>query len=144
MRAKITAPKNTEALLKRMPIELRGKQLKAATRKAGAVVAVAARKRWRQTLPAAGYPGDKPGKTPLIKTISTVTREKGSMVASFTGPRWPEGAHGHLVEFGFIHVGGVRVEPKPALRPAGKETEQKQRHTMIDTLKKGLKDLARG
>ena len=143
VKTRIVEDRNTDALLAKMPIELREKHLVKAVRAQGRVVAKAAAKK----APKPGYPGDKPDKTPLNKTIRTVVRRYGNVVMSITGPARPDGAHGHLVEFGHMKVlwgrrTGEVVEGKEFMRPAADETQPEQERAGIDALKKALPELA--
>lgn len=142
IRVTVTDRRQTERLLSQMPRELRGKQLKKAVRSANNIVATEARRR----VPKPGYPGDKPDKKPLRDTIKVVVREGSRFVASFVGPTWPDGAHGHLVEHGHFTVTNIGlgfVAGRPFLRPAADLTEPKQRQVIIKTLKNGIRDLAK-
>lgn len=140
---KISIPEETDKLLGQIPINLRRRSLKKALRKAGQVVAREA----RRLAPRPGYPGDKPGKKPLKNTIRVKVSDFGEVQAAFVGPSYPEGAHGHLVEFGHEEVlwgkrtGGF-VREKPFMRPAADSTEAQQREAIISTLKKDIEKLA--
>lgn len=171
-RTEIKEDGNVEALLERLPIELRTTALTKAVRAAGKVVA----ERARQLCPPPGYPGDKPGLKPLRDTIGVQVRyyerEQDAAVVAVVGPEYPAGAHGHLVEFGHRIVGnaqlsegssqgeaaaglfspaeylrrahraGGEVAPQPFLRPAADETEAEQRAALAGTLQKELEKLA--
>ena len=96
---------NTDELLTRLPLQLRGKYLKQGVRAGLGVV----RKKARQLVPTPGYPGDKPGLKPLRDTIGLAVRDYGETIFGVVGPEYPAGAHGHLVEHGVKpHV----VKPK--------------------------------
>lgn len=147
---KITETGNTDNLLAKMPIEFREKQLKSALKKGANVVASAT----RRNAPKPGYPFDDPEKKPLKNTISTVTRQYGPKVMTITGPRWPDGAHGRLIEFGFLQKtvrlpNGVivrrktplRVVPNPFMRRAADTTKSQQESAIVGSLRKGVADL---
>ena len=143
IKIEIKDTKQTDKLLSRMPIEIRGKTLKKALRAAGNVVAREA----RRIAPKPGYPGDDPTKEPLNKTIKTVVRDYGTVIAAFVGPERPNGAHGHLVEYGHAKVlwgtpTGERVQGKPFMRPAADTTEAQQQKKIIETLKREIGKLA--
>lgn len=65
---------------------------------------------------------------PSSQWPSKSSLRKQGIIGTAFGPRWPDGAHGHLVEFGHrivAHKGSVnfsnsgkRTQPKPFLRPA--------------------------
>lgn len=140
---KIAIPPETDKLLGQIPIELRSKTLKKALRKAGQVVAREA----RRLAPKPGYPGDKPGKKPLKNTIRVKIADYGQTQAAFVGPSYPDGAHGHLVEYGHDKVlwgerTGEYVRGKPFMRPSADSTEAQQREAIIGTLKAEINKLA--
>lgn len=153
----LTDTKTTDALLANLPIELRGKTLTKAIRKAGNEVAKEARRRLTaNNMP--GYPGDKPDKPPIAKTVKTVVRMYGVVVAAFVGPTYPDAAHSHLLEFGHRVVlprgksprkrksgepaAKTFVKGRPYLRPAADLTKGQQQAAIIETLKKGLSEIA--
>lgn len=71
------------------------------------------------TLPMPGYPGDKPGKTPLRETVQSKVKEYPSgKVVLVVGYNYSGGGqHGHLVEEGHRQVAGGKVARK------GKKTD---------------------
>ena len=74
-----------EQQLARLSVFDRSKALHTALKRAGGVVA----KRVRQILPAPGYPGDKPGLTPLRKTIATRVKAYDKATVVMVGPTIP-------------------------------------------------------
>lgn len=123
IRARLNGLESAEALLRQLPIEIRGKRLVTALRRASRLVA----KRAEDLAPPPGYPGDKPDKLPLVSTLTARVKQYGEIFVAVAGTRWPEGAHGHLVEFGtrpheirrgasaWQHPGS---QPNPFLQPA--------------------------
>lgn len=111
----------------------------AAAKEAGNIVAADARPR----ITAPGYDGDKPGKVPLRDTIKTVVREYPGVTVMLVGAAWPDGAHGHLVEYG--HIGKRKdgstyhVPPNPWLRPAVEATQEAQKAAILEGLKAAAK-----
>lgn len=129
----IQEDRDTFALLERVEIGLRGKFASKARKKAGNIAAA----RMRDLAPKPGYPGDKPGFKPLNETIRVVDRE--AKQATFIGPKYPEGAHGHLVELGHEEVlwgirTGRRVPPYPFARPAVDSTIEQQQQAMAQSI----------
>lgn len=123
-------------LVQRIEASLKAGVLSKAARNAGEIVEADARPR----ITAPGYQGDKAGLTPLRDALDTVVREYSNAVVAIVGTAWPEGAHGHLVEFGHELVkNGVTigfVAPHPWLRPAIESTEAAQNAAVFDTLQK--------
>lgn len=126
-------------LLNNFAAETQAKTLETAIRQACRVVIKEAKK----IVSPPGYKGDKPGLVPLKDTIEfkVVTNTKGTL--GMVGPRRPDGAHGHLVEFGHTKVlwgnrTSGRVRPYPFLRPAADTTQSAQQSAMINYLKKRL------
>jgi len=139
IRTSIKEAGNVDALLGRLPLEMREKRIKKALKKAIGVVVKEAKRR----APKPGYPGDKPDKKPLKDTIGSVIRGQGDKIIAVGGPLYPAGAHGHLIEDGHQEVlwgqpTGRRVPAYPFLRPAADETKEQQTQAMIDELKKPL------
>lgn len=62
----------------------------------------------KQIVPKPGYPGDKPGLTPLRDTLAVKTKnyQDGTVKVGIVGYTYPEGAHGHLLEGGHDLVKG--------------------------------------
>ena len=137
---KVVSTAKTDSLLASLPIELREKQLVKAVTKAAKVV----EKEATRLAPKPGYPGDKAGKIALNTTIDVKKLILGEIVMAIVGPRYPMGAHGHLVEFGHAKVlwgkrTSERVEAKPFLRPAADTTQAEQERAIVQTLKFTLK-----
>lgn len=118
---------NLEGLLAELPIMMRDKAAKKAVRKANAVVVKEAKNRCPVGGPRVGR---KAGKPHLRDTIKGVVRDYGEKTVGVTGPTWPDGAHGHLVEFGTEHSA-----PQPFLRPAADETKKQQEDAITQTLR---------
>lgn len=133
---KLTINAAADGLTGRIEASLRAGALVQAARAAGELVEADARPR----ITAPGYKGDKAGLTPLRDSLDTVVREYSNAVVAIVGTAWPEGAHGHLVEFGHELVkNGVTigfVPPHPWLRPAIESTEAAQNAAVFDTLQK--------
>ena len=142
-KATITEHGNADRLLAQMPIEVREKHLKKAMRRGGNEVA----KEARRLVPRPGYPGDDPTKIPLARTIRTVVRVYRDHVVAVVGPKWPEGAHGHLVEFGHAiqrnTPGPTRTRPRPFMRPASDGTLPQQNAAVVRSLRGDVPELAR-
>ena len=129
-----------ESFLKKLPLLVRQKAVKASIRKGANVVRTKARR-----LAPRGGPreGAKAGKPHLRDTIKTIVREYQNRTMAFVGPSWPSGNHGHLVEFGFIHQpDGKAVAPQPFLRPAADSTRTQQKDAIEKELKKRIKTAA--
>ena len=129
-----------DAQLEQIPIELRGKALKSGLRKAGQQVV----KRAKQLVPGPGYPGDKPALKPLRETLRTEVKEYANAIVAISGPKWPEGAHGHLVEESHQHFShgkatGVMTEAQPFIEPAAKDTRELQDKSVRDGVAKAIK-----
>lgn len=144
LKTRIKETGNVDKTLAKIQVQLRGKTLTKAVRAAGQVVA----KEAARLAPEPGYAGDVPGKTPLRKTIKTVVRQYKNGIVSFTGPIRPDGAHGHLVEYGHRLVAwGVPtnkdVPPHPFLRPAADSTQSEQQRVIIATLRKEAERLGK-
>lgn len=114
---------DASALMEKLPIAVRGKELQSAMRKGLGLV----RTRARQLVPKPGYPGDKPGLKPLRDTIGVVMRKYkgGAIIAGVVGPEYPAGAHGHLVEHGHRTKTGGRVPGYPFAEPAYQDVKPK-------------------
>lgn len=115
--------------------------LKDGLRKGGKIVV----KRAKELCPKPGYPGDKPDLIPLENTIGMEVRGYNYTIMVICGPRYPAGAHGHLVEFGHQmvlwgdRIEGGFVEPHPFMRPAADETKSQQESAIVDHLRDVLK-----
>lgn len=127
------------ALLDKIEAIDRSDVLRKAAKKAGELVAADARPR----ITAPGYKGDKPNRKPLRETIKTVVREYPGRMLVLVGAAWPDGAHGHLVEYGHIQTlkdgSTIQVAPRPWLRPAVEATKDAQRSAVLDGLKAAVK-----
>lgn len=135
IQAKVSDTKQVERLLGRLALQMRGKILVQGVRAAGRVAANAA----KTLAPKPGYPGDKPDRKPLNQTIKVVVRDYSNGPAAVVGPQWPEGAHGHLVEFGHQLPDGSRTKPKPFLRPAADSTKTQQQSALIAKVDAGVR-----
>lgn len=138
-----------ERLLKQLPITLRAKSLGQAARAAGGVV----RTRARQLVPI-GDPRHNPDAHPLKDTVKVVVRyyDNDRRAVAVVGPRYPQGAHGHLVEKGHKVVvsrgprkgqrplsGSPYVKGKEFLAPAADQTKPQQQAAVVDKLQKLIK-----
>lgn len=93
-----------------------------------------------------GDPAHMPEKPPLATTIDYALRDYGQRGLAYVGPVYPQGAHGHLVEFGHQEVlygvrTGRRVPPHPFLRPAFDETKHAQRAAMEAAVARTISEL---
>ncbi|MGV3483450.1 MAG: HK97 gp10 family phage protein [Planctomycetaceae bacterium] len=126
-------------LLDQLTAEVKGRAMTSAVRSAGNIVVSDAKTR----IQAPNYPGDKPGKVPLSESIIVAVREYENYTVAFVGASWPEGAHGHLVEFGHLQKlsdGSVmNVPPYPWLRPAAEATRAQQRKVIESRLKSAVR-----
>ncbi len=102
---KLTFDVNADQLVERIEASLRAGVLASAAQAAGELVEADARPR----ITAPGYAGDKSTLKPLQQSLTTVVREYPTAVVAVVGTAWPEGAHGHLVEFGHELVRGGKV-----------------------------------
>ncbi len=137
MKSTIVVEKDGEAALALLEASMRTKVVVKALRLQANVV----RDRAKQLAPV-GKTGN------LKKTIKTRLRSYDTVDLAVVGPEWPEGAHGHLVEFGHEIVShgvrtGKRTEPKPFLRPAVLETEAEQKAVFTRTIKKGTEAIVK-
>lgn len=112
-----------DKLLAELPENMRKKGLKKAMR--GVVQVV--RNRAKVLAPRGKKRSDKKNKQ-LYRTISGVVREyrRGKTLVAVIGPTWPQGAHGHLVEFGHRVVShgkdtGKVARPNPFLVPSAQD-----------------------
>ena len=64
-------------------------------------------------------------------------RRRGGSFAIIVGQRWPEGAHGHLIE-----LGTVKMAAKPFMRPAFAATHKQVTKVFVEKLAQGIKKLA--
>lgn len=139
---------NIERYLKELPQFLRMKVIKEAVRAGARIVANDAKKR----VPV-GNPSHRPDKKPLKSSIAVTLREYGGgrRALGVVGPRWPEGAHGHLVEYGHKVIvsrgprkgsapltGSPNVAGKEYLQPAVDSTRSQQRAAVVSRLKKAV------
>ena len=86
-------------------------------------------RRLRQILPKPGYPGDKPGLTPLRKTVKVKVKKYNKVTVAIMGYDYNGGQHGHLVEEGHVKVvwgnkTGGRVEGKHYLQKSVEDTRE--------------------
>ncbi len=61
-------------------------------------------------------------------------RRRGGNFAIIIGPRWPEGAHGGLIE-----LGTVKMRPRPFMRPAFAATHKQVTGVFVKKLADGIK-----
>lgn len=127
---------NADSLVDRIAAHLRSGAMHEAAQAAGELVENDARPR----ITAPGYKGDKAGLQPLRDSLDTIVRDYPNGSTAIVGTAFPEGAHGHLVEFGhqLVRNGIVigHVPPHPFLRPAIKSTFEAQKSVVNETLKK--------
>ena len=134
--------------LEKLEANLRRKALRAAVNDAVRIAAGEIRRR----APKPGYKGDKPGKTPLKKSITHATRSLDHAVVGFAGARWPDGAHVHLVEFGHEMVISRgkrkgrrvgRVRANPFIRPAARAVRRKMEKAMVARIDRAIAESMR-
>lgn len=82
-------------------------------------------------------------KRPSAKWRSARAMARQGIIGIAFGPGWPDGAHGHLVEFGHEVVShgkrtGKRTTPKPFLRPAQRRLKPRFLNIMQAKLRSGL------
>lgn len=133
-----------ERLLKQLPIELRAKSLGQAARAGAGAVRTRARK-----LVPRGDTRHNPGAPSLHDTISVAVRyyDNDRRAVGVVGPKYPQGAHGHLVEDGHdVKVsrgprkgqaplsGTARVPGKEFLAPAVDQTKVQQKQAVVTKL----------
>ena len=138
-----------EKLLAKLPWDLRAKSLGQAARAGGSVVRNDARKR-----APIGDQKHNPGATALKKTIAVTVRyyDNDRRAVAVVGPRYPQGAHGHLVEDGHDVIvsrgsrkgqkpltGTARVEGKEFLAPAADSTKSQQTAAVLKKLRQLIK-----
>lgn len=104
----------------------------------------------KSQLPKPGYPGDKPGLTPLRETLRVRTKnyQRGAFKVAIIGYTRPDGSHGHLLEGGHdMVVGGKKgeggvvvgyVQAQEYMIRIVRETKSRQNRTMITALKREL------
>ena len=132
-----------EQVLNELPKILQNRTLGRALRAGGNVV----KKETKRRTPR-GDPKHKPDKKPLHKTIIVVVKEYdgGRLQMAIVGFKYPEGAHGHLVEHGHQIVTrngaktGARVEGKQFFAPAVDTTQGQQEKAMVDVIVKDIKE----
>ncbi|HKJ75397.1 MAG TPA: HK97-gp10 family putative phage morphogenesis protein [Alphaproteobacteria bacterium] len=73
-----------------------------------------------------------------LKRSQLVGRAKKGDVNVYVGTAWPQGAHGHLIEFGTY-----KTSPRPFLRPAWDANKRKVVDSIADEIWKGLARAAR-
>lgn len=78
----------------------------------------------------------------LVRSLKVKTKVTQRSAYAITGPKWPVGAHGHLVELGHEasgwYTGGERVPGKEFLAPAADSTKTVQQQLLINELKNGV------
>lgn len=140
VKVQIESTRETDAMLLRLPIELREKYVVSGVRAAGGIVRDEAKRRCPK---GKQRTGKKEGTKHLRDTIKSVTRRYGSKVVQVIGPEYPTGAHGHLVEHGHEEVlwgkrTGKRVPPKPFMRPAADSTKSQQTAALEGAIRAGI------
>jgi len=81
---------------------------------------------------------------PSSKWDSKAALARGGIIGTAVGPRWPEGAVTHLIEFGhrliaWGHRTGSRVKRQPFMRPAQRASRPRISSVFKTTLLAGLK-----
>jgi len=131
----LTGFADVDKQLAQLPIEIRGKTLKDAMKKAAQVIV----SRARDLVPPPGYPGDKPELKPLRDSIVA----KGSSARDTTsGLVKAAGQHSHLVEGAYFKDGvwinvdvrhtsygsptGTILKKHPFIQPAEEQTKSQQ------------------
>ncbi len=134
--------------IEKVDIMLRSKTLRQAARRGARPI----RKRARQLVPV-GDPNHKPDNPSLKSTIAIKVKSyQGDRIAvALTGPRYPQGSHGHLIEGGHeVKVsrgprkgqapltGSARVEGKEFMAPAADQTKEEQQAAVISFLREAV------
>jgi hypothetical protein len=104
------------------------------------------KKSLREILPKPGYPGDKPELVPLRDTVKVKIKnyQGGAVKVMIVGYENPEGAHGHLVEFGHEKwlwgefIENSPVDPHPYLQTAINMTANTRNQVFIDGARAAL------
>lgn len=140
IRTQLKETKNTEAILARMPIELREKQLKKALGRGVRVMAKEARKK-------APVEQNDDDDVHIKKSIRTGARSRGSRVWAFATVRGLAAVYSLALEYGHDLIAwgrktDKRVEKKSFWRPAADTTEPEQHREVVKSLKNDLDDLA--
>ena len=103
---KITGAAEAERALRALPGQMGVRVQKTALRAGARAIQKFAKRRVRV-------------KTGELKKSIRVGTKRGREAVVTVGPKWPQGAHGHLVEFGTVHSA-----PHPFLRPAFEEGKE--------------------
>ena len=140
--------------LTQLPIRLRQKVLRQAVRRGARPV----RTRARQLVPV-GDTSHNPDSPPLKATISVKVKsyQNDQVAVALVGPRYPQGAHGHLIEGGHDVVvsvgerkgqaplaGTARVEGKEFMAPASDQTKDLQQQAIVEHLRRAIKEFGVG
>ena len=138
------ALREADRRLAAIPIELRGKTLQKAVRKAITVMAREARKR----APKPGHEGDEPGVIPTAKSIRSQTWVNPDSVRGRCRVAGVPAAYSLALEYGHeLWVGGKKtggtVKERPFFRPAIDTTKSEQQKTIIDTLRAEIGSLGK-
>ena len=125
--------------LAQLPLEMRGKAITAAIRKALKIH----NKRAKELIPPPGYPGDKPEFTPLRETLITMIKQNEEGTLGIAGSRRGKGggSHSHLVQESHRHFShgrdtGVMTKATPYNEISAKDTKLRQRAAVIEGIKK--------
>jgi len=142
-----------DRMLGQIPIEARNKALPNALRAAGRVVVKAARANLQMLARTEYNFEDFDQFPPIKKTMSVVFRasKNGRFQSAFVGPRWPDGAPGHWIEYGFqqkqvrfnkdfiqTRKTPEKIPPRPFLRPAADSTKEEQKRALFTKMQKEL------
>ena len=148
----------TEEVLTQFPILLRRKVLSEAVKAAGRVVRDGARRELSATrsrttgtrrLWSEKIKQRRAGNKDLYQSIKIKYKdyERSRVAVCFVGPSWPDGAHGHLIEFGGYHPlwgrSGFEIyePPNPFMRRAGIGTAAKQRSVAVGVVERMWQDV---
>lgn len=149
----VTQTTGTESLIKLFPVEMKNKVLRKAVRQTGRLV----QKQTKANLQPhqSEITGTSKGWTKEVRerrsdrqmnladSIAVKVKTYDDSVASFTGPRWPWGNHGYLLEFGWLMQFWGRESgqfyngrARGYMRRATGSTLSQQKQTFIQTVKK--------
>ncbi len=134
--------------LAQLPLEIRGKTLKAAMKQAAKVIA----DRAKQLVPPPGYPGDKPGLRSLLASIKPASRSTQNTTQGLVRAH---GQHSHLVEGAYFKDGnwinidvehhargkssGTILKKTPFIQEAEQQTHGRQRIAITHGVREAVK-----
>lgn len=142
MAARVTGVKELDRALESIKKKTRNQYSRKAMRAGGKIVVAAA----KSAAPDRRRREDKKLVMGLRRSMfqKIKTYRHTGKVISVIGPRWPEGAHAHLVEFGHRMVTADgrtvgRVRPHPFLRPAFHSSRSQVKAAIIGSYRASFK-----